>query len=578
MRAGIRTADRRRVHADRRRVRRVARAGARRRSATRGGAKSRRRAAARAAEGEGGDHVGAVDAPPARHRPPATAPASPRPAGTTTCSSTPARDVIARWFTEAARVLRAADHSTSAADVVEATRLAVVARRAARSPARRAAEVDDVGARGARRRDRHADAADQQRARHRHADRRGPRLDADGAARARPRSREQRRLPAEARGAGRARSSSTCASRIDLRRSRLLHRLTLLGVPWGARDRGPRAAPARSARRGSCGGSPSSRCGSSRRRRSAPPSRRRRRLRSRSERRRRVARRADRPARAVRCSPVSTTRSRGLVALRRRPVGASRTTSLRLMEALPPLARTIRYGDVRGTDASALVAVVRSIVGRVAAGLGAACTGARRATAPRTMAQRLARVAGRARAARATTSTSTALHGGRRASSSSATACTGCCRASPRGCSPTAADARSDAVERRVSRALSPGTRTARRARRSSRASSARPGACSSTTRCCSRVLDQWIATLPADAFADVLPLLRRTFGAFDAAERRSIGERVRTGEAPGTHRGAGRARSRARRRGAARRWRSCSGWQERGSDDRQPAARVPRG
>ncbi|GAB2617223.1 hypothetical protein Aab01nite_30420 [Paractinoplanes abujensis] len=51
-------------------------------------------------------------------------------------------------------------------------------------------------------------------------------------------------------------------------------------------------------------------------------------------------------------------------------------------------------------------------------------------------------------------------------------------------------------------------------------------------------VLDDWLADIAADAFDDVLPLLRRTFGAFEAGERRAIGERVagpRTG-------GAGRA------------------------------------
>ncbi|WP_030172580.1 DUF5682 family protein [Spirillospora albida] len=42
------------------------------------------------------------------------------------------------------------------------------------------------------------------------------------------------------------------------------------------------------------------------------------------------------------------------------------------------------------------------------------------------------------------------------------------------------------------------------------------------------RLVDAWIAALPADAFTAVLPLLRRTFGAFTAAERRSIGERAR--------------------------------------------------
>ncbi|GAA0235345.1 DUF5682 family protein [Actinomadura nitritigenes] len=48
------------------------------------------------------------------------------------------------------------------------------------------------------------------------------------------------------------------------------------------------------------------------------------------------------------------------------------------------------------------------------------------------------------------------------------------------------------------------------------------------------RLVDGWIAGLPADAFTDVLPLLRRTFGAYAAAERRAIGERVRrAGAAP---------------------------------------------
>ncbi|MGA5302407.1 DUF5682 family protein [Nucisporomicrobium flavum] len=47
-------------------------------------------------------------------------------------------------------------------------------------------------------------------------------------------------------------------------------------------------------------------------------------------------------------------------------------------------------------------------------------------------------------------------------------------------------------------------------------------------------LLDEWLADIPADAFDDVLPLLRRTFGAFATGERRAIGERV----AGGTGRG----------------------------------------
>jgi uncharacterized protein DUF5682 len=40
-------------------------------------------------------------------------------------------------------------------------------------------------------------------------------------------------------------------------------------------------------------------------------------------------------------------------------------------------------------------------------------------------------------------------------------------------------------------------------------------------------LLDDWLADIAADAFDDVLPLLRRTFGAFEVGERRAIGERV---------------------------------------------------
>jgi hypothetical protein len=40
-------------------------------------------------------------------------------------------------------------------------------------------------------------------------------------------------------------------------------------------------------------------------------------------------------------------------------------------------------------------------------------------------------------------------------------------------------------------------------------------------------LLDDWLADIPADAFDDVLPLLRRTFGSFAAGERRAIGERI---------------------------------------------------
>ncbi len=46
------------------------------------------------------------------------------------------------------------------------------------------------------------------------------------------------------------------------------------------------------------------------------------------------------------------------------------------------------------------------------------------------------------------------------------------------------------------------------------------------------RLVDAWIA-YPADSFTDVLPLLRRTFGAYPTAERRAIGDQLRRPASP---------------------------------------------
>jgi hypothetical protein len=42
------------------------------------------------------------------------------------------------------------------------------------------------------------------------------------------------------------------------------------------------------------------------------------------------------------------------------------------------------------------------------------------------------------------------------------------------------------------------------------------------------RLVDAWLAGIHAETFIDVLPLLRRTFGSFAAPERRAIGDRAR--------------------------------------------------
>ncbi|MFG2295084.1 DUF5682 family protein [Streptomyces sp. NPDC048603] len=45
-------------------------------------------------------------------------------------------------------------------------------------------------------------------------------------------------------------------------------------------------------------------------------------------------------------------------------------------------------------------------------------------------------------------------------------------------------------------------------------------------------LIDAWLTGIPADAFTGVLPLLRRTFGAYEPGVRRSLGELVRRGPA----------------------------------------------
>ncbi|MDT3396262.1 DUF5682 family protein [Streptomyces sp. B1866] len=46
-------------------------------------------------------------------------------------------------------------------------------------------------------------------------------------------------------------------------------------------------------------------------------------------------------------------------------------------------------------------------------------------------------------------------------------------------------------------------------------------------------LVDGWLTGIPAEVFVDVLPLLRRTFAAYDAGVRRTLGELARRGPAP---------------------------------------------
>ncbi|WP_433295453.1 DUF5682 family protein [Actinoplanes sp. CA-030573] len=194
-----------------------------------------------------------------------------------------------------------------------------------------------------------------------------------------------------------------------------------------------------------------------------------------------------------------------------------------LMAAIPALARTLRYGDVRRTDVAGLAAVTASLLGRVCAGLPSA-VGSLSDEAAKVLRDRidgvhaavglladddlrsrwlatLSSLAGRAdlHGLLAGRLTRLLLDAGRL----------------------DAAEAR-----RRMRLPLTVGTAPAHAAAWVEGFLSG-GGLLLVHDAALLDLLDGWLADIPADAFDDVLPLLRRTFGAFDAGERRAIGERV---------------------------------------------------
>ncbi|HTJ75662.1 MAG TPA: DUF5682 family protein [Acidimicrobiales bacterium] len=202
-----------------------------------------------------------------------------------------------------------------------------------------------------------------------------------------------------------------------------------------------------------------------------------------------------------------------------------------LMDALPALARTLRYGDVRGTDAASIAAVVDGLVVRICVGLPVACVSlddeAAAAMVRRVVAvhESLALLA-RADLARQWHDTLRRLvdlvsvHGllaGRAT------------RLLLDGGGLEAGE-----VGRRMAPVLSVGEEPGR-------AAAWVEGFLSGSAlillhdRALLDLVDGWLAGVGDDVFTDVLPLLRRTFATFGPAERRQIGERVRRPDGGGS-------------------------------------------
>jgi len=197
-----------------------------------------------------------------------------------------------------------------------------------------------------------------------------------------------------------------------------------------------------------------------------------------------------------------------------------------MLRALSPLASTLRYGDVRQTETSTVAHVVwalaeRSIAGLVPASIALDDDAARAfasdlAAASRALASlenlallddwwaALARVADHDRAAGMVAGTCTRLL-------------------------LSAERTTQDEVARRLTRSLS-------RAADPLAASAWLEGLLSgsglvlATSARLFGLIDDWLTSLPAEYFATVLPLLRRTTSTFSTGERRQIAERVSSG------------------------------------------------
>jgi len=190
---------------------------------------------------------------------------------------------------------------------------------------------------------------------------------------------------------------------------------------------------------------------------------------------------------------------------------------------LPPLADAVRYGDVRGSDAGALGTVIDEVVVRVIAGLDLACRSLDDDAAT-AMVERLSALQGalavldHAARHRDLPTVLARVADGRRVH--------GLVRGRAARLLHDAGAWSPAEVSQRVGRALTAGTPAAEAARfvEGFLAGSGTVLVHDAELR---GIVDEWISSLSHDGFADTVALLRRTFGAFEPAERRQLGALV---------------------------------------------------
>ncbi len=429
---------------------------------------------------------------------------------------------VARWLTRVARVLREEDHPVSSAHVIEAVRLAETLAALRGRPlaglgettdAVRAVMCDGSDVPLALIRDRLVVGADLGEV--------PP--SAPAVPLARDLAREQRTVRLKPEALERE-LDLDLRKDTDARRSRLLHRLRLLGIPWGrpARSRTtgtgtfretwrlcwePELA-VRVAEAGVWGTTVASAA---------------------------TAKAEDTAAAATGLAEVTALAEHCLLAglpgalpavMRALADRAALDTDVgRLAEALPALVRSVRYGDVRGTDAAALREVAEGLATRICVGLPPACTGLddAGAAAMRGHLDAVHPAVGLLDDAELTGRWTAALRG----------------LAERDGVIPGLIRGRAarlllddgrletERAARLMGLALSPGT-PPREAAAWIDGFLAGGGMLLVHDERLLGLVDGWLARVPGEAFTDVLPLLRRTFAAFEPGVLRSVGELVR--------------------------------------------------
>ncbi|MGW0464263.1 DUF5682 family protein [Streptomyces sp. NPDC003027] len=205
-----------------------------------------------------------------------------------------------------------------------------------------------------------------------------------------------------------------------------------------------------------------------------------------------------------------------------------------LAQALPALARSLRYGDVRATDTAALGKVAAGLAERICVGLPPACTGldTDAATEMRGHLDGVHTALGLLPdSARLTDRWTGVLRGLATRETVPGTLRGRCARL-------LLDEGRLDEGEaaRLMGLALSPGTPPADAAAWIEGFVGGAPGGGMLLVHD-ERLLalvDDWLTSVPAHAFTDVLPLLRRTFSAYEPGVRRILGELVARGPSSG--------------------------------------------